>query len=221
MSDYDFSKIRGTLVYVSVQEPVKAYVEKGADPKPDEWKASVVLSDEDYVDALIEHVTEKQGKISVKKVKATDFEEKYKCPLPQDAAKNVWIVTLRKSTELGKTGKPVPDIYKPRVFQKKGAKLVDITATNLVGNGSQGAISVDVFERNDGKTSFYLKNVLVTDLVEYVSTGSDYEAGSEFEDSDASGDSGEQTSKKETKPTKEQPKKAAKKQEEVDNDDPF
>lgn len=218
MSEYNFSKINGTLVYVAVQSPVAAFQEPGTPKKPDEWKAGVVLTDEDYVDALIEYVTEKGGKLSVKKVKSVDFPTKYKTDLPEDAGKNVWVVTLRKSTELGKTGKPVPDQYKPRVFKKSGAKLIDITATDLVGNGSKGSLSVDMFERNDGKTSVYLKNVLVTSLVEYeASEGSNYEAGSEFEDEVETSTESKPEPKKETKPTKVKPKK----EEAVDDDDPF
>ena len=146
MSQYNFEKIFGTLVYVQLQEPVKAYVKPGAAPKPDEWKASIVLTDEDYVDALEDYARELDTQISLKKVKSVEFAEKYKTDLPEGAGKNVWILTLRKSTELGKTGKPVPDLYKPKVFQKLGNKIVDITHSKLAGNGSIGVISIDRFD---------------------------------------------------------------------------
>lgn len=180
--EINFSKIQGTLVYVQMNEPVKAFTKPGAPVKPDEWKASVVLVDEDYVDALEAYGKSLDTLLSIKKVKSVDFPEKYKCDLPEGAGKNVWILTFRKSTELGKTGKPVPDLYKPKVYEKVGNKLIEITTSKLVGNGSQGTISVDRFDRTSGGSSLYLKNLLVTDLVEYIKPESDYEAGSEFDE---------------------------------------
>ena len=187
---YNFEKIFGTLVYVQMQEPVKAYVKPGAPAKPDEWKAGVVLTDEDYVDALEDYARELDTQISLKKVKVAEFEDKYKTAVPEGAGKNVWVLTLRKSTELGKTGKPVPDQFKPKVYLKEGKVLKDVTATTLVGNGSKGAISVDRFDRTAGGSSLYLKNVLVTDLVEYEAKTSDYKSGSEFEDEADDGNGG-------------------------------
>ena len=190
MSKYNFEKIFGTLVYVQLQEPVKAFVKQGAPVKADEWKSSVVLTDEDYVDALEDYARELDTQISLKKVKAVEFEEKYKCEVPEGAGKNVWILTLRKSTELGKTGKPVPPQFQPKVYLKEGKVLKDVTATHLVGNGSKGAISVNRFDRSAGGSSLYLQNVLVTDLVEYEAKSSDYRSGSEFEDSADDGEGG-------------------------------
>lgn len=183
MSEFNFSKVFGTLVFVQVQEAVPAYVKPGAPAKPKEFKAGVVLTSEDYVDALEDYARELDTQISLKKVKAVEFKEKYKCEVPEGAGKNVWVLTLRKSTELGKTGRPVPPQFQPKVYLREGSVLKDVTATTLVGNGSKGAISVDRFDRSAGGSSLYLKNVLVTDLVEYEAKSSDYRAGSEFEDS--------------------------------------
>jgi hypothetical protein len=180
-----FDKISGMLLYVNIHEPVKAFVKPNVPPKPDEWKASVVITDEDYVDELEAYGSELDTLLSIKKVKKTDFAEKYKVDPPDEAGKNLWVVTFRKSVELGKTGKPVPDLYKPKVFERIKNTLVDITHSKLVGNGSMGTISVDRFDRSSGGSSLYLKNVLVTDLIEYVKTESDYESGSEFEDKSA------------------------------------
>jgi len=177
-----FDKIEGLLVYVNVQEPVKAYNKPDTPKKPDEWKASVVLTDEDLVDELEEYGKSLDTKLSIKKVKSSTFEEIYKCELPEDAGKNVWVVTFRKSVELGKTGKPVPEMFRPRVFEKVKNLIVDVTNEKLVGNGSYGTISIDKFERSAGGASLYLKNILVTDLKEYVRTESDYRAGAEFGD---------------------------------------
>lgn len=212
-----FDKISGMLVYVQLQESVKAYSKPPAPPKPNEWKASVVITDEDLLDELEEYAKTLETMISVKKVKTAEFEEKYHVAPPADAGKNVWILTLRKSVELGKTGKPVPDLYRPKVFQKMGSKIVDITQSKLVGNGSIGTISIDKFDRTSGGSSLYLKNVLVTELVEYTKPeGSNYESGSEFEEGES--DDQKTESKVAEKPKATAAKKATKAS---DEDAPF
>lgn len=176
-------KLTGMLLYVQLHKPVKGYVKAGDAPKPDEWKASVAITDEDVLDQYEAFAKEVDAKTSIKKVKTADFEAAYKVAPPEDAGKNIWVVTLRKSTELGKTGKPVPDLYKPKVFEKVGKALVDVTNSKLPANGSYGSISIDKFERTNGTTSFYLKNVLVTSMIEYTpDETAAYEAGSEFDD---------------------------------------
>jgi len=177
--------IEGMVLYVSIQEAVKAYQKVGTDPKPDEFKLDLVITDEDYVDELEDWATKLDCKLSLKKVKAVEFEGIYKVAPPNDAGKNVWVWTLRKSTELGKTGKPLPQQYRPKVYQKKGNTLVDITNEYLIGNGSTGIVSTELFVRRNGSASIYLKNLLVTNLIKYEkseSKGANYHPGSEFGD---------------------------------------
>lgn len=194
-------KLTGMLLYVSLNKPQKAYVKAGEPAKPDEWKASVAITDEDILDQYEEFAKNIDAKTSIKKVKTAEFEGIYKVAPPEDAGKNVWIVTLRKSTELGKTGKPVPDLYKPKVFEKVGKALVDVTNSKLPANGSYGSISIDKFERTNGTTSLYLKNVLVTDMIEYVpDETATYEAGSEFDDEPAEAPKAKPAAKVEAKP---------------------
>lgn len=186
-----FDKIYGMLVYVCVHEPRPALVKPGAPKKPDEWKASVVLTDEDFVDELEDYAKSLETMISLKKVKTAEFESIYKVAPPEGAGKNVWVFTLRKSTELGKTGKPVPELYQPKVYLKEGNVISDITHTKLVGNGSMGAIAVDRFDRSTGGSSLFLKSVLVTDLIEYEQqSSSQAKPGSEWDDSADDGDGG-------------------------------
>lgn len=223
MSNKDFSKVSGTIVYCQMNEPVKAYVKPGAPKKADEWKCSIVLTDEDYVDELEEYGKSLDTLLSMKKVKAAEFEDKYKCSLPDGAGKNVWVFTLRKSTELGKTGKPVPVQYQPKVFEKVKNTMVEITSTKLVGNGSYGTVSIDRFDRTAGGASLFLKNLLVTELIEYVPTESDYEAGSEFGDDSASDGNGGNVKVPASAKTKEapkaKPKAAPKPQDDFDESD--
>lgn len=219
------NKIKGMLLYVSVQSPIKAYQKPGTDPKPDEWKASIAVTDEDFVDEFEEWASSIDAKISLKKIKTSAFKEQFKVDPPEDAGKNVWVFTFRRSTELGKTGKKVPEIYAPRVLEKRGNLLVDITREKLVGNGSTGQISLELFQRTNGTSSIYLKNVLVENLVEYVKPeGKEYNPGQEFLDEEDD-DSPEQ--KPEAKPEvkadttkKSTPRKPAK-QEDIDEDVPF
>jgi len=216
MFNKDKHQITGTLVYVCVQQAVKAYQKPGTDPKPDEWKASVVLADEDQVDEFESYVNAIGGKVSIKKVKTAEFPSIYKVDAPDGAGKNVWVITLRKSTELGKTGEKVPDKYKPRVFQKVGNKTFEITNEKLVANGSEGVISMEKFDRRDNTSSLFLKNVLVTNLIEYVAPeGSNYVPGSEFDDSED--DSTEVVVKQEPKVAKSKPVKVL----DADDDVPF
>lgn len=194
-------KLTGMLLYVSLNKPQKAYVKPGEPAKPDEWKASVAITDEDVVDEYEEFAKGIDAPTSIKKVKTTEFEAKYKVAPPEDAGKNIWIITLRKSIELGKTGKPVPDLYKPKVFEKVGKALVDVTNSKLPANGSYGSISIDKFERTNNTTSLYLKNVLVTSMIEYVpEEGAGYEAGSEFDDEPAEAPKAKPAAKVEPKP---------------------
>jgi hypothetical protein len=217
-------KLEGMLLYICVNKPVKAYLKPGTAPKPDEWKASIAISDEDVLDEFEDYIKEIDSKASIKKVKTAEFESIYKVAPPEGAGKNIWIVTFRKSTKLGKTDKDVPDLFKPKVFEKIGSTLVDITNSKLVGNGSIGAISIERFDRNNGTASLYLKNVMVTDLIEYVQAENDYNPGDEFSDE---GD--DEPADKPAEKAPEAPKKnktAAKSNKETpaepkDQDDPF
>lgn len=211
-------KLTGMLLYVSLNKPVKGYVKAGEPPKPDEWKASVAISDEDVLDEYEAFANKIDAKTSIKKVKTAEFEAIYKVAPPEDAGKNVWVITLRKSTELGKTGKPVPDLYKPKVFEKVGKTLVDVTNSKLPANGSYGSISIDKFERTNGTASLYLKNVLVTEMIEYVQEESSYNPGDEFDDEPKAE---KPKAKPEAKAPAAKPKARAKNEEVEDDDIPF
>ena len=218
-------KLKGMLLYVQIQKPTKAYVKPGSPAKPDEWKASVCLTDEDVVDAFEDYAKSLNTQVSVKKVKTAEFEKSYKVAPPEDAGKNVWVITLRKSVELGKTGKPVPEQYQPKVFEKMGNKIVDVTKSKLPANGSEGYISIDAFMRDNGNGSLYLKNVLVTKMIEYVAPeGDKYEPGSEFDEAD-DGDGGSVVVPEKAKATKPAAKAAKPKAnsgfDDMDDDIPF
>lgn len=214
-------KIEGTLVYVQVKDSVKAFVKPGVPSKPNEWKASIVVTDKDVIKEYKKFAKTLDTLVSIKEVEASEFEDTYKCPLPEGAGDEVWVVTLRKSTELGKTQKPVPEQYRPRVYERVGKTLVDVTQTKMPANGSKGAISFDVFMKTQGGGSIFLKNVLVTEMIEYIKADTDQgEPGSEFDEDNA--DDGNGGSVKVPASAKTKPVTRAKpKVEDDDTEDPF
>lgn len=206
----EVTKLYGTLVYVCVQEPARANQEYGV--KPDEWKASIAITDKKQIKAFKAFAQSLKTMTSIKEVDRDEFESIYKCPAPEDAGDEIWVVTFRKSTMTKLHGEPVKvePKYAPKVFEKQGKFIVDVTQQKLVGNGSKGAVSIDVFRKKDGTGSMYLKSVLVTELLEYVKKTK--QIGSEWED-DAEGiventstkaastQSATKTATKHTKPT--------------------
>lgn len=204
-------QLEGTLVFVMCDRPVECY-EKD---KGQEWKAGIVITDEDTADEW----DEMYPKQPAKKVKASQFEETYKCPVPEDAGKNVWVVTLKKNTKLG-NGEPVPDLYRPHVFELQDGERVDVTMTKLTGNGSKGILTVDHWAGDKGNIA-RLKNVFVTEMKEYVRPeGSGYAPGDEV---DLSGTKSSKPAAKEAKPAKAVKKveKPVTKLADEENDDPF
>ena len=163
-------KLTGTLVYVQVDKPKDCYVKE----KGQEWKASIVISEDDA-----EAWDDEYPKQSAKQVKTSEFEGMYKIPAPFPGQRKQYIITLRKNTKLG-NGNEVPLKYQPKVFQKKGNTLVDITKSILVANGSTGQISVETFESKIGGQFARLKNIMVVNLIEYEKTSGGAEGGSEF-----------------------------------------
>jgi hypothetical protein len=208
------SKLTGTLVFACLQEPVACYdKEKGK-----EWKVGIVV-DEDTADEW-DKIYKKQP---AKAVKTGDFEESYKCSPPFPDEKKQYIITLKKNEKLA-NGEDVPDKYKPKVLVQTSEGREDVTGTTLVGNGSVGQVSVDHFENSYGAMA-RLKNVLVTDLVEYTkSEGKSYSSGDEFDDEQPvePPKSARTASKPEVKGTaKVAAKTASKKVVEDDEDSPF
>ena len=171
--------LTGTLVYIQVAQPKNCFEES----KGQEWKASIVVSEDDA-----EKWDDTYPKQTAKQVKTSDFENYYKIPAPFADQRKQYVITVRKNTKLG-NGDPVPEKYQPKVFEKVGSKITDVTKEKLPANGSLGQISVETFE---GKMGVFarLKNVLVTEMIEYRkdSDGSGTEFGIEIDNGSSSGD---------------------------------
>ena len=171
--------LTGTLVYVQVQQPKPCYEEN----KGHEWKASIVVSEDDA-----EQWDEVYPKQPAKQVKTSDFLNSYKIPAPFPSQRKQFVITVRKNTKLG-NGAPVPEKYRPKVFEKVQNKVVDVTKTKLPANGSIGQLSIESFEGKKGVFA-RLKNVLVTEMIEYKKDddGSGSEFGMEVDQGTSSGD---------------------------------
>jgi hypothetical protein len=164
-------KLEGTLVYVQVQKPVDCFVKE----KGQEFKASIVV-DEETADSWNELYPKQPAKV----VKTSEFEASFKIPPPLPSEKKQYVITLRKNTKLS-NGEPVPEKYIPKLVQRdEGGVLQDITQSVLPANGSKGALAVEHYDGKMGPVA-RLKNVLVTDLIEYQKQDSDGDTG--FDDS--------------------------------------
>lgn len=208
--------LTGTLVYCMVDKARPCWDKE----KGNEWKCGVVITDEDTADAF----DELYPKQTANKVKRTEFKEIYHIDPPEGEGKNVWVVTLKKNEKLH-NGEPVPDKYRPRVFEQQGKNRVDVTFTKLPANGSIGKISIDHYAGEKGNIA-RLKNVLVTEMIEYVAPeGSNYESGSEFDEVEVADKDIPKSAFTKTKETPAKPatKKVVKKEaDEFDSDDsPF
>jgi len=158
--------IEGTLVFVSIQTPQTKY--QSTDK---EYKAGVVV-DEDTADAWNERFPKQAAKV----VKTSDFKETYKIDAPFPDAKKQYVITLKKDAQYA-DGNPVPKQYLPKVLVPQGNQAIDVTDTQLPANGSVGKISFEARENSYG-TFAKLRNVLVTEMIEYKKGGSS--AGDDF-----------------------------------------
>ena len=158
--------IEGTLVFVSIQTPQTKY--QSTDK---EYKAGVVV-DEDTADAWNERFPKQSAKV----VKTSDFKDTYKINAPFPDAKKQYVITLKKDAQYA-DGNPVPKQYLPKVLLQEGKQAIDVTDSQLPANGSVGKISFETRENSYG-TFAKLRNVLVTEMIEYKKGGSS--AGDDF-----------------------------------------
>jgi len=207
-------KLSGMLVYACLDKPVDCFDKD----KGQEYKCGVVV-DEDTADLFAEQFP----KQAARKVKRSEFEGLYKCKPPAGDEKNLYVITLKKNSQITDktTGDkiPLPAKYRPRLLQRKGTTLVDITNTEKPANSSYGTVSYEAGETRYGLIA-RLKNVLVTELVPYEkSNGSDYEVGDEFGDDSASDGNGGSARVPASAKTKDVPKVKPKAKPQEDEDD--
>ena len=172
--------LEGYLMYVQIVKSVAVFAErKNSKPQNTEFKLDIIVT-EDEADAW----DEKFPKQEAKKIKASDFEEIFKVPVPEKfkGEKNLYRIQLKKSDL--KDGKQFNPDFRPKAFLDKkdeNGEIVreEITTTKLIANGSYGKVSYTV-QSNDYGNFAYLKNILLDEenFIEYVQSGN--AAGSEF-----------------------------------------
>lgn len=205
----NFGVVEGMFVFAKVAEPSLKYQSKDT-----EYTISVIV-DEDAADAWDEQFKKQPAK----KIKASDFEGKYKVALPDNlkGEKNVYEIKLKKDAT--KDGEPFYPEHRPKVFvDYDNGDRVDITESRLIANGSVGKVSYRI-STNDFGTFAKLNNVLMTEegFKEYVSQGG--AAGSEFGDKPVKKEEArkEATQARASKAKKEEPEE----QEDDNQDAPF
>lgn len=164
-----FGVLEGTLAYAKIAQADTKYQSKDT-----EYSIQIIV-DEDTADEW-ETQFKKQP---AKKIKASDFEGKYKFPCPIKGAKNVYAITLKRDAT--KDGEPFYPENRPKVFLDTEEGRLDITESRLLANGSFGKVSYRINENEFGRFA-KLANVLLDEegFIEYISTGG--KAGSEFGD---------------------------------------
>lgn len=163
-----FGVLEGTLAYAKIAQADLKYQSK------DTEYSIVVIVDEDTADDWDTQFKKQPAK----KIKATEFEDKYRFPCPIEGAKNVYAITLKKDAT--KDGEPFYPEHRPKVLlDTSDGERVDITESRLIANGSYGKVSYRI-STNDFGTFAKLNNVLMDEkgFKEYITnTGG---VGSEF-----------------------------------------
>ena len=152
--------IEGTLVFVTIQTPQTKY--QSTDK---EFKVGIVV-DEDTADSWNERFPKQTAKV----VKTSDFKETYKIDPVFPDEKKQYVITIKKPASY-KDGKELPEMYRPKVLLQDGKTAIDVTKTTLPANGSKGKVSFEE-NNNDFGTFSRLRNVLVTEMIEYKKGGS-------------------------------------------------
>lgn len=167
-----FGVVEGMLVYAKIAEPSTKYQSKDT-----EYTISVIVN-EDVADAWDAEFKKQPAK----KIKASEFEGKYKVALPDNLKKEKNVYEIKLKRDATKDGEEFYPENRPKVFvDYANGDRVDITESRLIANGSYGKVSYHI-SSNDFGTFAKLKNVLMDEegFKEYVSTGG--AAGSEFGD---------------------------------------
>lgn len=183
--------IEGTLVFVTVQTPQTKY--QSTDK---EFKVGIVV-DEDTADSWNERFPKQTAKV----VKTSDFKDTYKIDPVFHDEKKQYVITIKKPANY-KDGSPLPAQYLPKVLVQDGKAAIDVTQTVLPANGSKGKVSFEE-NSNDFGTFSRLRNVLVTEMIEYKKGGGNAadEFGLEVQGASDFNDTPEQPVVKQPKPT--------------------
>jgi len=156
------------FLYTQVQEAANKM-----DSTEQEYKTAIVV-DEDTADAWVAAFP----KNSYKKIKTSEFKEKYKIDPPNPEDKNHFVLTVKAGANFKgdwkeyKKGELLPYGFnqRPKVYVPDGEGVKDVTMDVLVANGSKGDLSftINVVDKGKFPGSYpQLSNMLVKELIEY------------------------------------------------------
>lgn len=171
-SKAQFGVLEGTIVYAKVAQPDTKYQSTDL-----EWSIEVIV-DEDTAEKWDEEFQKQKSK----KIKATDFEAKYRIPCPIEGVKNVYGIKLKRAAT--NDGVAVDEAFRPKVYlDDEDGERIEIGQSRLIANGSFGKVSYYISDNSYGRFS-RLQNVLLTadGFKEYVSAGASAGPGAEFGD---------------------------------------
>lgn len=169
--------ISGVLCYMKVVEPVNKYQSE---------------EKEFTLDLVVDKATFKEWgkrfpKQKGKAIDTEDFEGIFKIKPPFPDQDEQFVIKMKRPAQY-KDGSPLPKQYWPKVLvRNESGKVVPVAEGVLVANGSKGQVSFDVTENSYGNFS-RLKNILVTDLIEYKKAGGSDPAADFGLESDNGGD---------------------------------
>lgn len=201
--------LEGIACYAKVQVPGNKY-------QSDEKEFSIdIVVDKGTYKAWGKRFPKQKGKT----VDNEDFKEIFKIDPPFEDQDEQCVIKLKKAANY-KDGTVLDKKYWPKVLVQKNDKAVAIEEGVFIANGSKVKVSFEIRENSYG-TFAKLKNVLVTDLIEYrKSDNNGSEFGLEVEDNEKEfADEFSEESKQE--PKKSSTKKEPKVEPEDDSDDPF
>jgi len=159
--------------YCKIQKPSPIYEERTMH-NPTQFEYTIdLLVNEDVADEWDEVFAKQPSK----KMSAAIFKEKFKLEdesvLDDPNAKKFYLIKAKQAAQK-KDGSQMHPKMRPRVAQVVDGKPVDITFSELVGNGSSVDVLLNI-NQNDFGTFSYLSRVKVNSLISYESGGSDKE----------------------------------------------
>ena len=152
--------IEGVLCYAKVTEPANKY-----QSEEKEFSIDIVV-DEDTYDAFGERFQKQKGK----SIKTSDFKDLYKIDPPFPSEKKQYILKLKRPAQY-KDGNTIDKKFWPKVLVQSGASATPLEVGIKIANGSRGKVSFDENTNTYG-TFAKLRNLLITNLIEYKDAGS-------------------------------------------------
>jgi len=209
MAEQQYGVLEGTFAFMKLAEPSTKYQSEDL-----EYSVDVIVSKK-----VAKEWNKQFSKQKAREVEPSEFETKYKIPVPAELADEdeIYVIKLKKGAT--KDGVAFDEKFRPKLLLDTAEGRVDITVSRLAANGTKGKASYRITPNGFG-TFAQLNNILVAeeDFKEYVRTGG--VVGSEFGDAKPIAKvEPENKSATASRPKPAEAKPAPKKQEEPEEDD--